>query len=425
MEVPPPSAARARTVGVLALLAACASATFSGCKIDDRTVHAGAAGAGSAEPIGLIEPVLGGSGAAGAAPASGGAAGNESPPVPALVTMPLPSVPTTRTADAGDVAPPPAASAATSVLAVSAAQIRVGETAVLQLAVHDALGLPLGRGGDVVAFSVSGGDAEGRLDPVVDHGDGTYTVLFTGTLGGTPLTVGATLNGASVSTPGPVLRVVRYSNRVLSFDGTSEYLSVADLVLPTGSLSLWLQTAASDGYLISKVQAGGSSEGELRLLLSGGRALFRVEGTEVNEILSDSLLDDSRWHHLLVSFNPGLSMFVDGVLQSDQNVANTTGMQATGTTLEIGRNNALENGYYAGLLDEIAFYSRALGPAEVRDLEASGAPGDLKLAGTAAALSHWWRLGESDVPPTLFDSAGTLDATMVQMGTLNVVTVQR
>src|SRR4029079_5821731 len=149
------------------------------------------------------------------------------------------------------------------------------------------------------------------------------------------------------------------------------------------------------------------------------------EGTEVNEIQSDSLLDDSRWHHLLVTFNPGLSMCVDGRRQSDQNTANTTGMQVTGVTLELGRNNALENGYYAGLLDEVAFYSRKLGPAEALELQARGAPGDLKAASTATALSHWWRLGESDVPPTLFDSAGALALSLVQMNQQTLLPVSR
>jgi hypothetical protein len=401
----------------------------AGCKIDDRNPDTGDAGpvrevlAESAAGAGGSSPMTsGGSGGDGNGNGNGG---SESPPV-ALPPLPIVTPVVTTPADAGAVPVAlGAASPATSVVALSSAQMVVGEIATVTLTAHDASGQRLLRGADAVAFRVTGEDFTATLGPVVDHGDGTYTATFVGSRPSTPLSITAILNGANVTTPAALVQIIRYSNRVLSFDGTNEYLSVGDLVLPSGSLSLWLQTAAPDGYLISKVQAGGSSSGELRLLLNAGRALFRIEGSGVAEIQSDSLLNDSRWHHLMVDFNPGLRMIVDGVVQSDQNFTNTSGMQITGATLEIGRNNALENGYYAGLLDEIAIYSGSYAVELARQLAPNGVPGELRGLSNAGDLLHWWRLGESDTPPTLRDVVGGLSATMVEMSALNLVTIER
>ena len=113
------------------------------------------------------------------------------------VTQPLPTI---------AVVPGPMAPNRT-IVRVAPRTILVGAQATLEVVVRDAAGNDLGRGGSQVAFLAAGGTSAGTTGPVTDHGDGHYTAAFTATAAGTPLTVGATLNGAPVVAPLPTLTV--------------------------------------------------------------------------------------------------------------------------------------------------------------------------------------------------------------------------
>ena len=54
----------------------------------------------------------------------------------------------------------------------------------MTLTTKDALGNPEPTGGLTVAFGLGSGTAGGTFGSVTDHGDGTYSAVFTGTLGG-------------------------------------------------------------------------------------------------------------------------------------------------------------------------------------------------------------------------------------------------
>ena len=49
----------------------------------------------------------------------------------------------------------------------------------------------------------------------------------------------------------------------------------------------------------------------------------------------------------------------------------------------------------------------------------SGTPFDLNTL--TSAPDHWWRMGDGDAFPTLTDSNGSLDATMVNMTSADIV----
>jgi hypothetical protein len=416
-------AARAATL-LLALCAACSI---------EAPEYAQALGAGGGAQTGT-GALQGGSGgvdpSTGALPAGSSGAGSSAAPQPPgmMAEPPAPSQP--RPPSVPEQPALPQASAAASQLSVSAEQVLEGDSVIFQLVVNDASGQPLGRGGDVVAFSVSGGDAQGSFGPVQDLGNGTYSAAFTATRAGSALTAGATIDGvavdhAALGAPLPSLRVLRYSNRALSFDGSTQFLALGDLLMVTGSFSLWLNTAASDGYLLSKLLAGDTAEGEVRLLLEDGRVVFRIDGALSAEVRSEVVLSDSRWHHVLVGFNPGLALYVDGQLQGVANTSNMSGLLVSGPTLEIGRNNATGEDHYLGLLDELAFFNRPLTAAEALAVYGSGSPGNLQSLSTGSNLLDWWHLGEFDTPPVLQDSVGELPLQMVEMTAANVVTVER
>ena len=96
-----------------------------------------------------------------------------------------------------------------SELTVSAATVAVGDSVLVTLAGKDAAGRPLVTGDrpTVVALTATGGTSTGSFSAVRNNGDGTYEAWFRATGTGTPLTLGATLDGASLGTPLPGLAV--------------------------------------------------------------------------------------------------------------------------------------------------------------------------------------------------------------------------
>ena len=74
------------------------------------------------------------------------------------------------------------------------------------------------------------------------------------------------------------------------------------------------------------------------------------------------------WQHAAAVLEPGerLSLYLDGALVKElAGDSVVSGASASTTALHIGRNNL---GYYAGAIDEVRIYSRALGAEEIAEL---------------------------------------------------------
>ena len=89
----------------------------------------------------------------------------------------------------------------------SPATISVSSASLLTLQAKDNTGANITTGGATVVFSASGGTSTGTISSTTDHGDGTYTANYTGTAAGTAQTIGATINGAAVTTTMPTVTV--------------------------------------------------------------------------------------------------------------------------------------------------------------------------------------------------------------------------
>jgi N-acetylmuramic acid 6-phosphate (MurNAc-6-P) etherase len=87
--------------------------------------------------------------------------------------------------------------------------IAVGDTVTVTLNARDEQGRELVGGGRTVVFSATGGtsDAAFLSSPALDPDDGTYTSVLVGISAGTPVTIGATIDGTTVASPLPTLVV--------------------------------------------------------------------------------------------------------------------------------------------------------------------------------------------------------------------------
>jgi len=96
---------------------------------------------------------------------------------------------------------------ANSTLTVNPAVIVENGTSTVTLNVVDNFGNAVP--GQTVVFSLGlGGTSNGTFSAVTDHGNGTYTATFTGTLPGTATPIVATINGNAVTSTAPTITVL-------------------------------------------------------------------------------------------------------------------------------------------------------------------------------------------------------------------------
>jgi adhesin/invasin len=181
-------------------------------------------------------------------------------------------------------------SAATSIVTASNAAVISGESVSIHLVVNDASGGPVGRGGDVVVFGLSGGTSTGVVSGAADRGDGTYVATVVGQTAGTPMTVTATLNGASVTTALPTIAVVAGGA-----SPATSLVSVSSATLDVGSSStirLEAFDAAANrvtagGLTVTFADSGGTSQGTIGPVTDHGDGSYSADysgeavGTEV------------------------------------------------------------------------------------------------------------------------------------------------
>ncbi|MCI0682547.1 MAG: Ig-like domain-containing protein [Gemmataceae bacterium] len=190
------------------------------------------------------------------------------------------------------------------------------------------------------------------------EGAGTTTADVSGTGNN------GTLNGATWTTAG------KYGN-ALSFNGTSNYVTVADansLDLTTGmTLEAWVRPTSLSGWTtaILKERPSGLAY-SLYVSDDTGRPpagyIFR-SGSDVS-VIGTSAVPLNTWTHLTTTYDgANLRLYVNGVQAATRAV--TGAITASANALRIG-GNTIWGEYFSGLLDEIRVYNRALTAGEIQ-----------------------------------------------------------
>jgi PKD repeat protein len=174
-------------------------------------------------------------------------------------------------------------------------------------------------------------------------------------------------NGGSVS--GAVWSGAGRFGSALSFDGVNDWVTVPDassLDLTGGmTVEAWVRPAALGGWrtVVFKERPGGVVYG-LYGDQAGGRPLGQVFiGGERNAVGTSSLPLNA-WSHLATTYNGSLvRLYVNGVLVSSTAV--TGAMTPSSGPLRIGGNSVWSE-WFAGLIDEVRVYDRALSVGEIQ-----------------------------------------------------------
>lgn len=160
------------------------------------------------------------------------------------------------------------------------------------------------------------------------------------------------------------------------FNGTNQFTTIARPVQDDFTLSAWIKTTSTSGFLTGAWTGMGIIDGEVPgvvndfgLTMAQGRLMFGIGGggggaPDVT-ITSPMTYNDNNWHHVVctrVKTTGAIVMYVDGA-----QVATGTGNSNTLTSpseLKIGRSN--ENRYFQGNISSVNIYNNALTAAQVQ-----------------------------------------------------------
>lgn len=182
----------------------------------------------------------------------------------------------------------------------------------------------------------------------------------------------------------------------LSFDGLNDYLFATDANsggvgsrgLDMGArdwtLAAWIKTTSSGMVLTKMGFVGGSNPDAWGMSVSGngtlGAVIHKTGGAGVNIFSGDGTpVNDGQWHHVAVVFNRAgdLVRYVDGLRSGTiYNISNLSGQILDNTRqLRIGaRDQAGDEIWFNGVIDDARIYAAALSAQEVAELAGATVP---------------------------------------------------
>jgi RHS repeat-associated protein len=152
----------------------------------------------------------------------------------------------------------------------------------------------------------------------------------------------------------------------VSFDGSSNYVSLPSGTFPTGrsaaTIEAWIKTASDQGGTIAGWGDGAAQPGGDFFLAAtnpfngSGRAEIRVDGFDYP---GNVVLDPNSWYHLVATDDgTNLRLYVNGVLDSTFTPL-APQYQKANSSAQIGRFST-KTDYFKGTIDDVAFYNTAL-----------------------------------------------------------------
>jgi len=185
----------------------------------------------------------------------------------------------------------------------------------------------------------------------------------------------------------------------LLLDGTQNHVMIpasrqTDIGTAAVTLSLWVKLSVLPSSLGSDFAGIYDSESDAYILYLDRRAgelRFKITDDALRYArvgIPEAQLSTGVWHHVAGVFDGAASpaagqamLYLDGQLKTIRTGANDTprhgltGRVRPGQVAAIGRNGAQSAHYFAGAVDDVAIWNRAIRPAEIRRIHAAGTAG--------------------------------------------------
>ena len=186
-------------------------------------------------------------------------------------------------------------------------------------------------------------------------------------------------------------RVGGVSGGALQFDGVNDWVTIADApsldIVASFTLEAWVKPGAGGGYrTVVLKEATGFAPYELYANsdVSQPAAFFTTASGAVRSVTGTTALPTNSWTHLAATYDgANMRLYVNGSLV--RTVARTGSPGASNGPLRIGGNQVWGGEFFAGAIDEVRVYNRALTATEVgADMTSTPPPAPVNRAPVAA-----------------------------------------
>jgi hypothetical protein len=184
-----------------------------------------------------------------------------------------------------------------------------------------------------------------------------------------------------------------YANaRSLSFNGTDNYAwaSTSTSLQISGAItvSAWIKTSSVAACPIIASNYYGGQVGWF-LYVDGATGHLAFDGRPTaayQHVAGTHTVNDNAWHHV-VGQREGAAwrVYVDGALDGETTTGSAGGSIDAGLPIQIGGGSQVGCDSYAGLIDDLRIYSRALSLSDIASLAAGGVP-----ASPTLNLAAYW-----------------------------------
>lgn len=225
------------------------------------------------------------------------------------------------------------------------------------------------------------------------------------------------------------------------FDGVDEHINCGnDISLSFGngssdnafSISVWVKT---DDFLAARIISKGvyNSDAEYIFSTDGDGLLYlhimdeSVANCYIGRKSTSLLAYQNQWVHLVATYNgnginSGIKLYLNGVqfdnVDSGLNAGSYVAMERLLHDVWIGR---YSSSYFSGNIDEVSIWKKELNQYDINNIYNNGNPCNLNCHIASSDLISWWRMGDGDTHPTLKDSIGVNDGTMINMENSDIV----
>lgn len=228
-----------------------------------------------------------------------------------------------------------------------------------------------------------------------------------------PLAEGAFVNNLSTSFDG-INERVNFGNN-FNYDHSQAF-----------SISMWVkpQNVSATRALYSKATSDANVYGIGLYHQSGGTILLqaRAPSSLQQHVFVTGELTADIWHHVALTYTGGSNLngfrlYINGVSGGTPSSAGFSNSWLSGQDALIGARNT--SFHFSGSIDEFSVWNTNLSQSAVEEIYNSGTPTDLTSHSASNSLQNWYRMGENDTSPTIYDNVGVVDGTMVNMDSGN------
>ncbi|MHC4440171.1 MAG: LamG-like jellyroll fold domain-containing protein, partial [Planctomycetota bacterium] len=172
--------------------------------------------------------------------------------------------------------------------------------------------------------------------------------------------------------------VAGHSGSGLNFDGTDDYIEIADYKGICGrnsrTVSAWIKTQPNPTGKLPVITWGQNEPGAYWLLEVDEEQRLRLSCGAGFTSANEQQVGDGNWHHIAVVLDPvdperplvsDVKLYIDGrrktIYKMEEAEINTVCIE----NVRIGASLNPDNNYFAGTIDEVAIFDRAVGTSAI------------------------------------------------------------